>query len=84
MAADPPLSWRAVRIALVSRELYPYVGGGIAPIVTAAARHLAEVAEVTVVTSAQHRETHERLSAAGDPRLLPESVELLWVRGAGA
>ena len=39
-----------MRIALVTRELYPYVGGGIAPIVAAAARQLVEIAEVTVVT----------------------------------
>jgi len=68
-----------VRIALVSRELYPYIGGGIAPIVTAAARDLSEIAEVTVVTSGAHRETHERLLAAGDARLLPARVRLVWV-----
>ena len=36
-----------MRIALVSREIHPYVGGGIAPIVTAAAGLLSEIAEVT-------------------------------------
>jgi glycosyltransferase involved in cell wall biosynthesis len=54
-----------VRIALVSREIYPYVGGGIAPIVAAAAQRLTQVAEVTVVTSADHREKH--IEAGGDP-----------------
>jgi glycogen synthase len=68
-----------VRIALVSREVYPYVGGGIAPIVTAAARLLSTIAEVTVVTSAAYRREHERLAAAGDPRLVPESVRMRWV-----
>jgi glycogen synthase len=68
-----------VRVALVSRELYPYVGGGIAPIVAAAARLLSQVAEVTLVTSAANREAHARLAAEGDPRLPPANVELVWV-----
>ena len=70
---------RPVRVALISRELYPYVGGGIAPIVAAAARALSTVAEVTVFTSAAHRDEHERLRAAGDSRLLPDSVRTCWV-----
>jgi glycogen(starch) synthase len=68
-----------VRIALVSRELYPYVGGGIGAIVAAAARLLSTIADVTVVTSAAHRGEHGQLSAVGDPRVLPESVRLCWV-----
>jgi glycogen synthase len=67
-----------MRIALVSRELYPYIGGGIAPIVSAAARRLAPVAEVTVVTSSQHRERHEAMRRAGDPRLLPDGVRIAF------
>src|SRR5918999_225395 len=68
-----------MRIALVSRELYPYVGGGIAAIVAAAARLLSTIAEVTVVTSAAYRTEHGQLSAVGDSRLLPESVRICWV-----
>jgi glycogen synthase len=68
-----------VRIALVSREVYPYVGGGIAPIVAAAAGLLSTIAEVTLVTSAAYRREHERLTAAEDPRLVPESVRMCWV-----
>jgi glycosyltransferase involved in cell wall biosynthesis len=68
-----------VQIALVSRELYPYAGGGIAPIVAAAARELAEIADVTVVTSSSGRHVHDELEATGDPRLLPDSVRLVWV-----
>lgn len=68
-----------MRIALVSRELYPYVGGGIAPIVAAAARDLSRVADVTLVTSAAHRPCHEALRAQGDPRVLPEAVRHVWV-----
>jgi glycogen(starch) synthase len=74
-----PLSWRAVRIALVSREVYPYVGGGIAPIVAAAARQLSEIAEVTLVTSASHREAHEKAVRAGDPMAVPDFVRMSWV-----
>jgi len=68
-----------VQIALVSRELYPYVGGRIAPIVTAAARELSRIAEVTVVTSAEHRGAYERLRARGDARVLPDAVRHAWV-----
>ena len=68
-----------MRIAFVAREFYPFIGGGIAPIVAAAARQLAEVAEVTVVTSAGHRAEYERLRATGDPRLPPDSVRLVFV-----
>lgn len=68
-----------MRIALVSRELHPYVGGGIAPIVAAAARQLAAVADVQVFTSGGHREQHDRLAAAGDPWLLPPEIGLHFV-----
>jgi glycogen synthase len=61
-----------VRIALVSREIHPYVGGGIAPIVTAAAAFLSEIAEVTLFTSAAHRDAH--LEAETNP-----PYELVWV-----
>jgi glycogen synthase len=68
-----------MRIAFVAREFYPFTGGGIAPIVAAAARQLAEPAEVTVVTSANYRQEYERLRAQGDPRLPPDSVRLVFV-----
>ncbi len=68
-----------MRIAFVAREFYPFTGGGIAPIVAAAARQLAEVAEVTVVTSADYRQEYQRLRAQGDPRLPPDSVRLVFV-----
>jgi glycosyltransferase involved in cell wall biosynthesis len=61
-----------VRIALVSREIHPYVGGGIAPIVTAAAGLLSEVAEVTLFTSGAHRDKH--LEAATET-----PYEIVWV-----
>ncbi len=68
-----------MRIAFVSRELYPYVGGGIAPIVAAQARLLSAVAEVTIFTSAEHLEQHEALASAGDERLPPPGVEVRFV-----
>ncbi|MTD46238.1 glycosyltransferase [Conexibacter sp. W3-3-2] len=67
-----------MRICFVSRELYPCAGGGIAPIVAAAAAQLSEIAEVVVVTSATARDRLEELRAAGDPRVLPETVEVLF------
>ena len=68
-----------MRIAFVAREFYPFIGGGIAPIVAAAARQLAEVGEVTVVTSASYRQEYARLRAERDPRLPPDSVRLVFV-----
>ena len=59
------------RVALVARELHPFSGGGIAPIVAATAWHLSAVAEVTLVTSSQHRERYEEMRRAGDPDLVP-------------
>jgi glycogen synthase len=61
-----------VRIALVSREIHPYVGGGIAPIVTAAAGLLSELAEVTLFTSGAHRDKH--LEAATET-----PYEIVWI-----
>jgi glycogen synthase len=61
-----------VRIALVSREIHPYVGGGIAPIVTAAAGLLSEIAAVTLFTSSAHRDKH--LEAAAET-----PYEIVWV-----
>lgn len=72
VAQEALLACRAVRIALVSREIHPYVGGGIAPIVTAAAGLLSGVAEVTLFTSAAHRDKH--LEAATET-----PYELVWV-----
>jgi glycosyltransferase involved in cell wall biosynthesis len=68
-----------MQVALVAREFYPFIGGGIAPIVAAAARQLAASAEVTVVTSASYRQDYERLRAEGDPLLPPDSVRLVFV-----
>jgi glycogen synthase len=72
-----------MRVALVARELYPFVGGGIAPIVAAAARELSAIAEVTLVTSAAHREPYERLRDAGDQRVPPPQIRMAFVDEPG-
>jgi glycogen synthase len=68
-------------VALVSRELYPFTGGGIAPMVAATAELLTEIADVTIVTTAFHQEEYERLRAQPDKarRLPPESVHFVFV-----
>lgn len=53
------------RLALVTRELHPFVGGGIAPIVRATSEVLSELAEVTLITTAAHRDLYDELSALG-------------------
>lgn len=58
-----------MRIALVSREVFPFGGGGIGVFVNSAAHLLASRAEVTVVTSSAQEEEYRRLRAAHDPRL---------------
>lgn len=67
----------APRIALASRELYPFVGGGIAPIHTATVGALRDVARVTVVTSSAHREKLEALDPGCRARLF-EEIELVF------
>jgi len=65
-------------IALVSREVFPFGGGGIGVHVTSLAAVLADRAEVTVFTSAHHQEKYEEFRAAGDPRL-PAGVRFEFV-----
>ncbi len=68
-----------MRIALVSRELYPLRAGGIGVYVSALAKVLSTIAEVTVVTLGPLQPEYERLRAAGDPRLPPSSVRVAFV-----
>jgi glycogen synthase len=72
-------------VALVSRELYPFTGGGIAPMVAATAALLSEIADVTIVTTAFHRAEYERLRAHPEEarRLPPESVRFVFVDEPG-
>ena len=54
-------------IALVSRELAPFGGGGIGTYVAATARVLAPVAEVTIFTTDRHRRPTSELAAPAMP-----------------
>ena len=56
-------------IALASREVAPFGGGGIGTYVTAAAEALREVADVTIFTTDLHRAAYERLRRDGDLRV---------------
>lgn len=69
-----------MRIALVSREIAPFSGGGIAPAVRAVGELLAEAGhEVTIVTADDHEnEYHERL-AGNDPDLTGSGVRWAFV-----
>jgi hypothetical protein len=69
-----------VQVALVSREVYPLAGGGIGEFVAAAARLLASVAEVTIVTTSSCRPVYERLLEEGDERLPPAGVRVAFVQ----
>ncbi len=55
----------APSIALCTRELHPFIGGGIAPIVHALSGVLSQGADVTLITTAAHRERYEALQAEG-------------------
>jgi glycogen synthase len=65
-----------MRFALVSREVYPFVGGGLSRYVTATAATLAPLGEVTIFTTDVHEsradEFHARTGAAVKLVFLPE------------
>jgi glycogen(starch) synthase len=65
------------RIALVSREVAPFGGGGIGTYVTATARALAPVADVTVFTTSLHERGYEELVGGGDPRVADLNVRFV-------
>lgn len=69
---------RTPRIAVVSREVYPFDGGGMGNYVNWTAQALADVAEVKLLTTDRHRERYEELRAAADPRLDPR-IEVVFV-----
>ena len=72
-----------MRVALVSRGLSPLGGGGIGQFVRSAAALLSRIAEVTIFTTSGmdggYERQYEELRAAGDPRLPPEGVGLVFV-----
>jgi glycogen synthase len=67
-----------LRFAIVSREVYPFGGGGMGNYVTWTAELLAEVGEVTIVTTDLHRPTFDELTKAGDPQL-PRGVRIEFI-----
>jgi glycosyltransferase involved in cell wall biosynthesis len=70
-------------IVLASREVWPFVeGGGIGRCMWAAARLLADHADVSVVTSSRWRERYEELVRAGDTRL-PQGVRFAFADEPG-
>lgn len=69
-----------MRVALVSREIAPFSGGGIAPAVRAIAETLAaDGHDVTLVTSAEFRRKYERRRAEGDPEIAGSKVRWAFV-----
>ncbi|MGI8804011.1 MAG: glycosyltransferase [Solirubrobacteraceae bacterium] len=70
---------RRPRFALVSREVFPFGGGGIGFYVSSAAQLLASIGEVKVFTTSAHRPRYEDLRAAGDPRVPPYDIEIVFV-----
>jgi glycosyltransferase involved in cell wall biosynthesis len=70
---------RRPRFALVSREVFPFGGGGIGFYVNSTAQLLAGIGEVKIFTTSSHRESYERMRDAGDPRVPPNDVELVFV-----
>ncbi len=70
---------RTHRFALVSREVYPFDGGGIGEYIVTCARLLATVGEVTIFTTSKHEEAYREMVAAGDPRLPPAGIQMAFV-----
>jgi glycosyltransferase involved in cell wall biosynthesis len=66
------------RVVFVSREVYPFGGGGLGAAVTASAAALADVAEVVVLTTASHEEAYRSRIATPDSEL-PSGVRFEFV-----
>jgi len=59
--------------------VYPLGGGGIGQFVTAVARLLSRVAEVTILTTSVFEPAYERLRATRDPELPGDDVRIVFV-----
>lgn len=66
------------RIAFVSREVYPFDSAGLGNYVTFTAGALAEIADVSIITTAAHEPIYHELVAGGDARL-PAGVRFEFV-----
>ncbi|ADB53864.1 glycosyltransferase [Conexibacter woesei] len=73
-----------MQVALVSRSLAPFGGGGIGEYVDTTARILSGAGhDVTIFTTEGHRAAYDELRAGGDPdRLLAPAAEYVFVRDA--
>ena len=67
-----------MRVALVSREVYPFVGGGLSRYVTATAETLAPLGEVVIFTTSKHKRRFDKLESTGSPDL-PAGVRFVFV-----
>jgi len=67
------------RFALVSREVFPFGGGGIGFYITSTADLLAGIGEVKIFTTSSHRDRYEEMRDAGDPRVPPGDIEVVFV-----
>jgi glycogen(starch) synthase len=68
------------RIALVSREVFPFPPtAGLGAYITATANALVEDAEVTIITTDMHEKLCHKLRAAGSPLLPRDGVRLVFV-----
>lgn len=65
------------QVALCSRELHPFVGGGIAPILHGLAGVLQEAFDVTLLTTAAHRPRYEELRREGP--VFADGVRVVFV-----
>jgi glycosyltransferase involved in cell wall biosynthesis len=70
---------RSNDIALVSREVYPFSGGGIGEYIASCGRLLASVGDITIFTSSLHEEAYRRMTAEGDSRMPPPGVQVVFV-----
>jgi glycogen(starch) synthase len=70
---------RSQGIALVSREVYPFSGGGIGEYIASCGRLLASVGDITIFTSSLHEEAYRRMTAEEDPRMPPPGVQVVFV-----
>lgn len=69
----------SLRVALVSREVFPLGGGGIGEYIAACARLLSTWSEVTIFTTSSHRDRYEQLCNTLDVPPLPETVQIVFV-----
>ena len=68
-------------IALVTREVWPFVlGGGLGRAIRDVAVVLAQIADVTILTGASHREDHDRLIAGTERTWFDnDAIRFQWI-----